>query len=187
MSRYLPARGYLWAGLALTILAAYSGWKASLVHPAIFAFVPLTLVAGICLFLGLRPPIELRPEHLVIGRRAIRWADIRRVDRFRLRSPLVVRLKLAGGAQVVVIYPGKLDSANSLLRHIRRSSRQALIEGRPYREFWGEALPAARERKELASPRYRLLLAEDEAEVERLYQQLRTAGHIDSKSSADET
>ena len=187
MSRYLPSRVYLWIGLAVSIMAAYSGWKASIVHPAVFAFVPLALIACVCVFLGLRPPIELRAEHLVIGRRAIRWADIRRVDRAGWRSLLVVRLRLVGGRQVLVIYPGKLDSANSLLRHIRRSSRQALIEGRLYREFWGEALPAARERKPLASPRYRLLLAEDEAEVERLYQQLRTAGRIDSKSSADET
>jgi hypothetical protein len=59
MSRYLPSRGYLWIGSAVSILAAYSGWKAAIVHPAVFAFVPLALIAGGCIFLGLRPPIEL--------------------------------------------------------------------------------------------------------------------------------
>ena len=42
------------------------------------------------------------------------------------------------------------------------------------------------ERKQLSSPRYRLLLPEDEAEVERLYQLLKTVGHLDPKNTGDE-
>jgi hypothetical protein len=149
--------------------------------------VPLG-AAGLALcFLGLRPSIELCADHLQIGGRGIRWADIRRVDRLPLRFPLLVRLRLTTGRRVFLVYSGNRDSANSLLRSIRRMAKAAFIEGRPYREFWGEALPAASERRRLTPQRCRLLLPEDEAEVERLYQQLKTAGRIDSKSSADES
>ena len=35
-------------------------------------------------------------------------------------------------------------------------------------------------------PRYRILRPEDEAEVERLYQRLKTVGNLDQKNSTDE-
>ena len=41
------------------------------------------------------------------------------------------------------------------------------------------------ERKQPA-PRYRVLRPEDEAEVERLYQRLKTVGNLDQKNSTDE-
>jgi hypothetical protein len=87
---------------------------------------------------------------------------------------------------MLLIYPGDLDSCNSLLRHLRRFSRDALIDGTPYRQYWGELLASSGDRKQLQQPRYRLLLPEDEAEVERLYQRLKTVGHLDQKNSADE-
>jgi hypothetical protein len=150
--------------------------------------MPLLLAgAGLLLFLGLQPPIDVRGQHLVVGNRAIPWTDIRRVDRTRWRRPLVVCLTLADLSRVLVIYPADLDSANGLLRRIRRSARKALIDGRPYHEFWGEAASAAEDVEPLPSPRYRLLRPEDEADVERLYQRLRTVGRLDPKNSADET
>jgi hypothetical protein len=150
--------------------------------------VPLLFAsAGLLLFLGLRPPIDVRGQHLVVGSRAIPWADIRRVDRTRWRRPLVVRLTLSDLSRVLVIYPADMESANGLLRHIRRSARMALIDGRPYHEFWGEPASPAEDVRSLPSPRYRLLRPEDEADVERLYQRLRTVGRLDPKNSADET
>jgi hypothetical protein len=187
MSRYFPSRSYLWTGLAASASALFAGWIAIGWRPALFAAIPMIGISAFALLLATRPRIELRSEYLVIGRRAIRWADIRRVDRLRWRSPLLVRLTLSGGRRLLLLYPGDLDSANSLLRHIRRSSRLALIEGRPYREFWGEALPAAPARRQLDAPRYRLLLPEDEAEIERLYQQLKAARRSGAQSSADES
>jgi hypothetical protein len=84
-------------------------------------------------------------------------------------------------------YPGDLDSCNSLLRHLRRLSRDALIDGIPYRQYWGEVLAPGGERKPQSSlPRYRILRPEDEAEVERLYQRLKTVGNLDQKNSTDE-
>jgi hypothetical protein len=158
------------------------GWP-----PAAIAVVFSLLLSGLFLYLRLRPVIELRQDHLMLGHRAIPWADVRRVDRTRWHRPLVVRLTLAGGERILVIYPGDNDSTNSLLRHIRRAARTALIDGRTYREFWGEAAPAAQERNQLSSPRYRLLRPEDEDEVERLYHKLRSVGRLDSRSSTDES
>ena len=182
-----PSRRYFWTGLAALAVTALSGWRAFVWHPSLLVAIPSLLTAVALLFLSLRPPIELCAEHLLIGRRAIRWSDIRRVDRGGWRVPLVVRLTLSGGRRVLLIYPGDLDSSDSLLRHIRRSARIAMIEGRPYREFWGEAPPAVRHQRQIPVPHARLLRSEDEDEVERLYQQLKTAGRIDSKNSTDDT
>jgi hypothetical protein len=122
-----------------------------------------------------------------MGRRIIPWVDIRRLDRTGWISPLIVRITLFDDSRLVLVYPGDLDSCNSLLRHLRRLSRDALIEGIPYRQYWGEVLAAGTERKPAAPPRYRILKPEDEAEVEWLYQRLKTVGHLDrKKNSTDE-
>ena len=113
--------------------------------------------------------------------------DIRRLDRTGWISPLIVRVTLFDDSRLLLIYPGDLDSCNSLLRHLRRLSRDALIDGIPYRQYWGEVLAPGGERKQTAAcPRYRILRPEDEAEVERLYQRLKTVGNLDQKNSTDE-
>ena len=87
----------------------------------------------------------------------------------------------------MLVYSGDPDSCNRLLRHLRRFSRDALIDGIPYRQYWGEVMAAGAERRPVPPPRYRILKPEDEAEVERLYQRLKTVGHLDhKKNSTDE-
>jgi hypothetical protein len=131
----------------------------------------LFLVSALLLMaLAFRPPVEIHETHLAVGRHTIPWTDIRRLDRTR----------------ILLVYPGDLDSANSLLRHLRRCAREALIDGIPYRQFWGDGLGGLSEGRPLASPRYRLLRAEDEAEVERLYQRLKTVGNLHPDNPADE-
>jgi hypothetical protein len=179
VARFSPSRHYLTAGLSALGLAAFSAWWA---QGWVFALVPAVLFllsAAALLFLALRPAIEIHETELVLGKRRIPWTDIQRLDRTGWISPLLVYVTLAEERRLLVVYPGDLDSANSLLRHLRRSSKDALIDGIPYRQFWGEALPAAADRRQLASPRYRMLLEEDEAEVERLFQKLKTVGHLD--------
>ncbi|MBI3281779.1 MAG: hypothetical protein HYZ57_18295, partial [Acidobacteria bacterium] len=114
------------------------------------------------------------------------WSDIERVDRTSWISPLVVYLTLAEGKRVLLVYSGDVEGGKSLLRQIRRYARFSLIDGIPYRQFWGELLPSVGEPKQLQSPRYRLLRPEDEAEVERLFQRLKTVGNLDPKNSGDE-
>src|SRR5205814_1583493 len=151
------------------------------------AYVPgglFLLTAGLLFVLALRPAVEIHEGYVSIGSRIIPWMDIRRLDRTGWISPLIVRVTLFDDSRLLLVYPGDLDSCNSLLRHLRRLSRDALIDGIPYRQYWGEVL-APSERKQ-ALPRYRILRPEDEAEVERLYQRLKTVGNLDQKNSTDE-
>src|SRR5947199_3506582 len=184
MTRYLPAKQYLWLGAAAVVFSGLSTWFATTVA---LAYVPaaLFLLTAVFLFaMALRPAIEIHEGYVSIGKRVIPWMDIRRLDRTGWISPLIVRITLFDDSRMVLVYPGDLDSCNSLLRHLRRLSRDALIDGIPYRQYWGEVL-APSERKQ-ALPRYRILRPEDEAEVERLYQRLKTVGNLDQKNSTDE-
>jgi hypothetical protein len=183
--RFVPSRQYLSAGLVALALATVSGWCAFEWTPAAIPAVLLLLSSALLMFLALRPPIEIHEKHLAIGNRMVLWVEIRRVDRSGWVSPLVVHLSLEGGRRALLIYPGDLESANTLLRQLRRRSREALIDGVPYRQFWGEVVH--NERRAQAAVKYPLLRPEDEAEVERLYQRLKTVGHIDPRNSSDES
>ena len=185
MMRFSASRNYWIAGFVAVGLAGFSAWCALSWTPTLIAAMLFLLSAALLFVLALRPPIEFHAHYLRVGDRAFKWSEIRRVDRTGWISPLVVHLTLNDESRVTVVYPGDLESANSLLRHMQRAAHHALIDGVPYTEFWAEpvpaALPAAGDRKQLASPKYQLLLEEDEAEVERLYQRLKTVGHLDSK------
>jgi hypothetical protein len=181
MTCYSPSRHYLTAGLAAAVLAVFSGWVAIGWAPAWIAAVLFVASASILLILALQPAIEIYDHHLAIGKRIIPWNEIRRLDRTSWISPLIVQLTLTGDRRFTLVYPGDIDSGKSLLRHLRRTARNALIDGIPYRQFWGEA-PPSQERRHIASPKYQLLRPEDEAEVERLFQRLKTVGHLDKTS-----
>ncbi|MDZ4800749.1 MAG: hypothetical protein SGI92_21530 [Bryobacteraceae bacterium] len=181
MTNFPPSRHYLTAGLAAVILAAFSGWVAMQWSPAWIASVLFAGSAMILLLLAIQPSVDVYEHHLALGKRVIQWNEIRRLDRTSWISPLVVQLTLTGERRVTLVYPGDIDSGKSLLRHLRRCARNALIDGIPYKQFWGEALPS-QERRSLPAPRYRLLRPEDEAEVERLFQRLKTVGHLDKSS-----
>jgi len=189
MTRYLPARHYVGFAISAVVLAAGVGWFAYTLHLNL-AYVPaglFVLSAALLFALAFRPAIEVHDGYLSLGKRIVPWMDIRRLDRTGMVSPLIVRLTLFDDSRLLVIYPGDVDSCNSLLRHLRRLSRDALIDGVPYRQYWGEALtPGAHERKQAAAAKFRILRPEDEAEVERLYQRLKTVGNLDQKNSTDE-
>ena len=186
MTRYVPARHYLTFGITALALAAFSGWLAIELRVAFVAAGLFLLSALFLLTLAFRPALEIHEEYLAIGKRRVLWMDIRRLDRTGWISPLILRLTLFDDSRVLLVYPGDLESCNGLLRNLRRLSRDALIDGVPYRQYWGEALNPGPERRQLPSPRYRLLRPEDEAEVEKLYQRLKTVGHLDQKSTTDE-
>lgn len=181
MNSYPPSRHYLSAGLVAAVLAAFSGWVALQWAPAWIAAVLFVGSASILIVLALQPSVEVYEHHLALGKRVIPWSEIRRLDRTSWISPLVVQLTLTGERRITLVYPGDIDSGKSLLRHLRRCARNALIDGIPYKQFWGEALPS-QERRSLPSPKYQLLRPEDEADVERLLQRLKTVGHLDKSS-----
>jgi len=130
------------------------------------------------------PAIEIHESHLKWGRRAIPWRDIRRVDQTKWAVPLALKLALQDGRHLLLIYPGDPDSSDNLLRHIRRNARLALLDGVPYRQFWGE--PPALEPRVLAGPKYQLLRPEDEAEIERMFRRLKSVGRLEPRGSDEE-
>ena len=187
MTRFTPSRRYLTAGLVAFAFAALSAWCGERWWPAYIPAVLFVLSGFAILALALQPRVEIHPEHLAIGSRVIAWRDIMRVDHLNWRDPLLVRLLLREGQRVLVIFPGEEETSLELLRAMRRNAREALIDGETYRDFWREATaPLATEAKQVHSPRYRLLRAEDEDEVERLFQRLKTVGHLDPKKSGED-
>jgi hypothetical protein len=172
-----------------------ASWSPAWIAAVFFALSAVILLAAAC-----RPAIEIHETHLRIGRRDIAWSHIVRLDQTGWNVPLAVYLTLKDEAlkdaalkdealrdealkdkvRLLVIYPGDFDSSASLLRYLRRYAREALLDGIPYRQFWGE--PAANERKQLPLPRYPLLRPEDEEEVERLFQRLKTVGHLERRN-----
>ena len=181
MTCYSPSRHYLSAGLIAVGLAAFSGWVALQWAPAWIAAVLFLASAALLLGLALQPAIEIYEHHLAVGKKVIPWKEIHRLDRTSWISPLIVQLTLTGDRRMVIVYPGDIDAGKSLLRHLRRCAKDALIDGIPYRQFWGEAISSGSERRQLPSPKYQLLRADDEAEIERMFQRLKTVGHLDPK------
>ena len=60
------------------------------------------------------------------------------------------QLDATGDRRVLLVYPGDIDAGKSLLRHLRRCAKDALIDGIPYRQFWGEVLPGGSDRRPTA-------------------------------------
>lgn len=199
LARYRPSRRYiLFALLAVcgTVFSIWTGlrWPSTWIAAGLFGITSLALMA-----LLWQPGIEIHETHLQLGRRIIPWRDIRRLDQTGWIAPLVVTLTLSNDRRVFLVYAGDLDSSNSLLRHLRRYSRNALLDGIPYRQAWGEPgkaelgkTPELRKTPEpgmLKEPERQtppavhrpLLRPEEEEEIERMFQRLKSVGRLDQR------
>ncbi len=191
LARFTPSRTYVSLTLFAVCGAIFSAWVALRWTPSWIAAALFGVSAFILAAVTIRPVIEIYEAHLAIGRKKIPWWDVRRIDQTGWLTPLAVRLTLRDRQTILLLYPGDLDSSNSLLRHLRRFSREALLDGVPYREYWGELStaepasesPAVKDGEVPAPARYPMLRTEDEEEVERLFQRLKSVGHLESKSS----
>ncbi len=174
-------------GTALSVWIGLS-WTPSWIAAALFALSAVALGATV-----MRPRIEIYETHLAVASRVIRWSEIRRVDQTAWRAPLIVNLTLADGERVRIVYPGVLESTRALLADLQRRSRQARIDDVPYRDFWAEAEPAVPPTITVASAknagqgpsRYPMLSPEDERDVERMFQKLKSAGRIEQPESGE--
>ncbi len=184
MTQYRPARHYLPASAVALGLAIFAGWCGWNWLPA---FIPAILLLFSCVFLAFlatRPAIIVRENSWTVGDRSFLWSEVESLDTTGWTSPMVLRVGLRGGRRFHLIYPGDPESAGRLLRQMRRLARGARIEGIPYRQYWGEGEPPSDDGAP-AMPRYRVLRPEDEAEVERLYQRLKSAGRLDVPASEE--
>ncbi len=208
VARFTPARRYLAMAIAAAAGAALSIWSAlrwdpawlldaapwiprdlgsafgSVLSPSWIAAVLFAIPAVALFLLAFRPPLRFMKRISRIGRRQIPWAEIRRVDQSGWSVPLLAYLTLGGDRRVMLVHPGDFDSSASLLRHLRRHSREALLDGVPYRQFWGEPPSAAP--PQMAPPRYPLLRPEDEEEIERMFQRLKSVGHLERRDADEE-
>jgi len=194
LARYIPSRRYASLTLFAVLGGVVSAWIGQRWTPSWIAAGLFTASAIALALVALRPVLEIYETHLAIGRRKIPWSEIRRVDQTGWNAPLAVYLTLESGERLLVLYPGDLDGCGSLLRHIRRFSRSALLDGMPYRQFWGEPtsgqptsgqpmVSASAKNTRETVQKYPVLPPEEEEEIERMLQRLRTVGHIDSRSS----
>jgi len=184
IARYRPSRRYAIYTLLASLAAIPAAWVSSQWGVGwLVAAVLLGMTAAFTLVLTLRPALEIHGTHLRIGKRVVFWNEIQRLDRISIMdrepwiSPLLLRVSLFKDEEILLLHPGEEESCISLLRHIYRYSRGAMLDGVSYSQFWGEEQPVVE--APLALPRPRLLLPEDEEEVERLFQRLKVAGRLD--------
>jgi hypothetical protein len=180
MTRFTPSRNYLGAALVALAFSGFSGWFAlewppSWIPACLFALTGFALLALACW-----PAIEVTDQSLFLGSREVPWTTIRRIDHTGLVAPLLVRLTLAGGRRLWLLYPGNQDAAQTLLHFLCRFAEDALVDGEENPLNRSETAGSAHK---LPSPKYPILRAEDEEEVERLYHRLRKVGHLDTKSN----
>ena len=183
VSRYEAPRNYVWTGLAALAFTSFSAWVALAWPWAWVATALLFLSSGVAFALGVLPDVEIHEGHLRVNNHRIPWNQIARLDALAA-FPLVVRITFMNKRGMVLVYAGDGDARRSLLRNIRRYSREALIDGAPWRTFWNEQAPSTAGPRKIQNPpqRYPLLLANDEADVERMFQQLKSVGHLDPQN-----
>jgi hypothetical protein len=188
---YSPSRVYAragWIALAGTAVCILCGLRAPL------ALIPgglCSLTAIVLFWLSSRPVIKMGETQFNIGDRAIAWREVREINTTRLRSPLVLSLKLTNSRKKMLIFPGEPLRTAHLMANLRRNAQLATFDGVAYRDFWTWAsltgLPG--DAPVLEQP-VRMITNEEEDEIERMYQTLRIAGrldaHADSSTSSHE-
>jgi hypothetical protein len=186
---FQPSRLYSWTGWAAlggSLVCVLCGFRAPL------AFIPGLLcatTAAVLFWLAARPSIRIGEAQFNVGDRAIAWREVReintsRFNRIRFASPLILNIKLTNSRHRVLVFPGDPDRTSRLAHQLRKRAYLATFDGVAYRDYWtwSSLAGAHGERPALEQP-VRMLSPEDEDEIERLYQKLKTVGHLDSRGT----
>ncbi len=181
---YQPSRLYShigWAALAGSLVCVLCGFRAPL------AFIPGFLcasTAAVLFWLAARPPIRIGESQFNIGDRAIAWREVREINSSRFVSPLILKLKLTNSRQKVLVYPGEPERIARLMVQLRKNSHLATFDGVAYRDYWTwSSLSGPRGENPALDQPVRMLSPEEEEEIERMYQKLKTVGRLDSRST----
>lgn len=185
---YQPSRLYArvgWAALAGSLICVLCGLRAPL------AFIPGALCASTAaalFWLSARPSIRMGETQFNIGERAIAWREVREVNSSRFVSPLILKLKLTNSRQKWLIYPGEPERIAKLIVSLRKNSHLATFDGVPYRDYWNWAnLNSTNPDQPAAEPPVRMVSQDEEEEIERMYQKLKTVGRLDSRNNDSNT
>jgi hypothetical protein len=185
---YKPSRVYAraaWIAAAGSAACVLYGVRAPL------AFIPAGLCAltAVALFwLSARPIIRVGENQFNIGERAIAWREVREINSSKFVSPLVLSLKLTNSRRKLLIFPGEPARIDHLIAQLRKNAHLATFDGVAYRDFWTWAslsgLPS--DAPVLGQP-VRMLTQDEEDEVERMFQTLKTVGRLDSHADSSTT
>ncbi len=188
---FVPSRLYsrvAWAALAGALVSALCGFRAPL------AFIPGFLCgltsAGLC-WLANRPQIRTGEAQFNIGERAIAWREVREINSTRFLSPLLLKIKLTNARRVRLVYPGEPERIEQLLIQLRKHSELATFDGVAHRDYWTwMGLNNKHAENPVLEQPVKMVSSEEEEEIERLYQKLKTVGRLDSRvespNSSDE-
>lgn len=181
---FLPSRLYAnvgWASLAGSLVCVLCAFKAP------YAFIPAffcILTAAGLFWLASRPPIYIGETQFNIGERAIAWREVKEINHSRFLVPLILKIKLTNSRHKILVYPGDLARVELLLTQLRRGSHLATFDGVPYRDYWRRvSIEAPSAEVSQPEPQMRLFSSEDEAEIERLFQMLKTDGRLESREA----
>jgi hypothetical protein len=185
---YQPSRLYAraaWIAIGGTAVCILCGLRAPL------AFIPgalCGLTAALLFWLSTRPVIRIGEKQFNIGERAIAWREVREINSSRFVSPLVLMLKLTNSRRKLLIFPGEPARIALLIAQLRKNAHLATFDGVAYRDFWTWAnltgLPG--DAPVLEQP-VRMLAQDEEDEIERMYQTLKTAGRLDTHADSSTT
>jgi hypothetical protein len=185
---YLPSRLYArigWAALAGSAICVLCGWRAPL------AFIPALLCAGTSLglfWLASRPSIRVSDTQFNVGERTIAWREVREINGSRFVSPLVLRVKLTNARKRLIVFPGEPERIARLIYQLRKNSYLATFDGVAYRDYWTwSSMTALRGDSPTLEQPVRMLSSEEEEEIERMYQKLKTVGRLDTRSEKEQT
>jgi hypothetical protein len=188
LETYLPSRLYpriAWVALAGALICALCGLRAPL------AFIPgflCAVTAAFLYWLWKQPPVRLAETQFNIGKRAIAWREVRQINTPRFVSPLILDLKLTNSRHKWLIYAGEPQQIEKLMWKLKKNSFMATFDGVSHRDYWAWAA-VAQPRTDTPVPEQpvRMVSTEEEDEIERMYQKLKTVGRLDSRSSDSKT
>jgi hypothetical protein len=193
---FVPSRWYArtgWFTAAGSAALTFFGFRSPifLILGAVAALSALLL-----LWLSSRPAIQVGEMQFNIGERAIAWREVKEVNRVRLLSPLILRIKLTNSRKKILIYPGEVGRVEQLVHLLRKNSHLATFDGVAYRDYWtwssmaglhsrkaAGALPPGQKQtqKPLLDHPVRMLTTDEEDEIERMYQKLKAVGSLDTR------
>ena len=182
---YVPSRIYAragWFGLAGSVICILCGLRAP------FAYIPGCLcgiTAALLFWLAARPRVVVSENQFTVGDRAISWREVRELNSSRLVSPLILRIKLTNSRRKLLIYPGEPERIGKLLYQLRKSSTLATFDGVSYKDYWTwSSMGMLKGAHAPVDQPVRMISQDDEEEIERLYRQLKSVGHLDSRSDS---
>src|SRR5438270_6384684 len=180
---FQPSRLYArvgWAALAGSAICVLCGFRAPL------AFIPgflCAITAATLFWLAARPPVRIGEAQFNIGERAIAWREVVEINSSRFVSPLLLRIKLTNSRRKTLIFPGEPERIARLMFQLRKNSSMASFDGVAHRDYWTWTNLAGTQGNAAADQPVRMLSTDDEDEIERMFQQLKTEGRLEPRAT----